>query len=174
MIPQEVAQVLGARGVADGRWRGKCPAHDGRSHNSLSIQAANDGKTLVKCWGGCPTEDVLVAGGLAWSDLFPPSSSPSSYPHRRIDPIVALQQRAQAGLRDWKEKTGRAVRDRVWRQHRLITEGERRFATGRKGAWELLGLGYQGLSRLEWLADLLDSRRPQDWLTARHFLKGSQ
>lgn len=183
MIPQEVAHVFGAHRSGDGQWRGKCPAHNGQSHNSLSIQASNDGKTLLKCWGGCPTDEVLNSAGLEWKDLFPPSastklisknSSSSSSSKRISDPKVALQQRAEHGLRDWKEKTGRAVHDRVWRQYRLITEGESLITNGRPNrGWEFLQLGYEGLSRLEWLADLIDSKHPQDWLTARMILKGT-
>ena len=174
MTPHEVAHIYGGYRVGEGKWRAKCPAHNGHSHNSLSIHAANDGKTLVKCWGGCPTDEVLQSAGLEWSDLFLPSSlspSSSSHPCRRIDPKVALQRRAETGLREWKEKAGCTVGYRVWLRHRLIAKGEKLVAEDRadKGA-DLIALGYLGLSRLEWVADLLESKNREDWLTARRFL----
>lgn len=47
-----------------------CPAHD--DHNpSLSITEANDGKVLLKCFAGCPAEQVVAAIGLQKVDLFP-------------------------------------------------------------------------------------------------------
>lgn len=47
-----------------------CPAHDDR-HQSLSIKAGRDGRVLLKCHAGCKNEDVLLAAGLEWQDLFP-------------------------------------------------------------------------------------------------------
>lgn len=176
MTPHEVARIYDAHRVGDGQWRAKCPSHDGKSDNSLSINGASDGKTLLRCFAGCSTENVLASAGLGWSDLFAHSSlSPSSlsHPHRRIDPKVALQRRAEIGLRDWKEREGRIIRRRIWIRHRLVTEGERLIGKGRRSrGWGFLALGYQGLARLEWLVDLFDSHQPSDWLTARRFLKG--
>jgi hypothetical protein len=33
------------------------------------VAAGNDGKILVKCWAGCPTDAVLTARGLKMADL---------------------------------------------------------------------------------------------------------
>src|SRR5262249_14918434 len=49
-------------------WIVRCPAHDDRK-NSLSLTESN-GKLLVKCQAGCPTEFVINAVGLQWRDLF--------------------------------------------------------------------------------------------------------
>ena len=51
-----------------------CPAH-ADSSPSLSVTQAEDGKTLVKCFAGCKTEDVVAAVGLQMSDLFPEDHS---------------------------------------------------------------------------------------------------
>ena len=51
-------------------WMARCPAHEDQTP-SLSIAETVDGKVLLKCWAGCPTEAVLAALGLCWSDLFP-------------------------------------------------------------------------------------------------------
>jgi hypothetical protein len=47
----------------------RCPAHDD-GKPSLSINEGDDGRVLVKCHAGCPTEDVVDAFGLAMPDLF--------------------------------------------------------------------------------------------------------
>ena len=168
MTPHEVAHIYHAHSAGEGLWRARCPTLDGKSADSLSIRSTSDGKTLLKCWGGCPTPEVLNAAGLEWADFFPPPSSSASHPHTRIDPKVALQHRAEAGLRAWKEQEGRIISARVWLRHRLITEGERLIANGRLDrGWDFLQLGYEWLSRLEWLCDLLDSKRHNDWEKTR-------
>ena len=75
MISQQVAHHFEARRIGEGKWKAKCPLHQGHSDGSLSIYSADDGKTLIRCWAGCKTEDVLATVGLSWSDLFPQSSN---------------------------------------------------------------------------------------------------
>ena len=52
------------------RWLARCPAHDDRSP-SLSIRECDDGRSLIHCFAGCETEDVLAAVGLSFSDVMP-------------------------------------------------------------------------------------------------------
>ena len=47
-----------------------CPAHDDQNP-SLSITEAEDGAVLLKCFAGCPTEQVVAEIGLQMKDLFP-------------------------------------------------------------------------------------------------------
>lgn len=48
----------------------QCPAHDDRNP-SLSVGQRSDGKgTVVKCFAGCDTADVLAKLGLTMADLF--------------------------------------------------------------------------------------------------------
>ena len=169
MTPSEVAHHFNARRVGDRRWITKCPAHDDRSP-SLSIRAANNGRTLIHCFGGCRIEEVILAAGIAWSDLFPPSSySPPS--RRRRDPEKIRRLEAAKELRGWAKTTGRLLRDRLHRRHQLVTKGERLIGRGEEDrGWEMLAFGYLGFPRLSWLADLLDSANPHDWEWARSFL----
>lgn len=52
------------------RWVACCPSHEDRSP-SLSIRELDDGRILLKDFGGCETEAVLSAIGLSMTDLFP-------------------------------------------------------------------------------------------------------
>ena len=61
----------GVKQVAHGRWRAKCPAHDGENPSALSIGETSDGVTLLKCFAGCSVSDVVQAVGLELHDLFP-------------------------------------------------------------------------------------------------------
>jgi hypothetical protein len=61
----------GVRQVAPGRWRARCPAHDGTNRDVLSIGETNDDVVLVKCFHGCTAEEVVRAVGLELADLFP-------------------------------------------------------------------------------------------------------
>ena len=170
MIPQEVAHHFGAHRISDGQWRGKCPAHNGKSHKSLSIQAANDGKTLLKCWGGCPTEEVLNAADLGWCDLFPDGVPSSSQP-RQVDPEIALRRKVEKVLLEWRGKASRIIGYSLWLRHRLIAKAEQLIDNGgTELGWDLMEHGYLGLSRLTWLGDLIDSKHRDDWERARKFL----
>lgn len=73
MTTRQIAQLFHAR--RSGNWKGrpsfmcKCPAHDDRMA-SLSITEGDQGKTLLHCFTGCTTEEILRAKGLRMGDLF--------------------------------------------------------------------------------------------------------
>lgn len=48
----------------------RCPAHED-SNPSLSINADDGGKVLLKCHAGCSAEEVVAAISLTMTDLFP-------------------------------------------------------------------------------------------------------
>lgn len=37
----------------------------------MSVKAAEDGRVVLHCFAGCPTESILDSLGLTFSDLFP-------------------------------------------------------------------------------------------------------
>jgi len=51
-------------------WTARCPSHEDR-RPSLSVAEGDDGRALVRCFAGCPTEAVVSALGLRMSDLMP-------------------------------------------------------------------------------------------------------
>lgn len=52
-------------------WTACCPAHNDKSP-SLAVKELDDGRVLVKCFGGCSIDEILGAVGLEIDDLFPP------------------------------------------------------------------------------------------------------
>ena len=56
-------------------WSCRCPAHDDRNP-SLSVNAGDDGRALVRCHAGCTVEAVCAAIGLQPSDLFDHATRP--------------------------------------------------------------------------------------------------
>jgi len=50
-----------------------CPAHNDKNP-SLSVSEGEDGRILLKCFGGCSYDDILKAMGLVSRDLFAPNS----------------------------------------------------------------------------------------------------
>lgn len=68
-----LSRLDGVHQVAHGRWRARCPAHDGKNRDVLSVGETNDGTVLVKCFHGCSAAEVVAAVGLELHDLFPPS-----------------------------------------------------------------------------------------------------
>ena len=58
------------RKTGQGRFIACCPAHADKSP-SLAIRDMDDGRTLIHCFSGCNTEQVLSAVGLTFADLMP-------------------------------------------------------------------------------------------------------
>lgn len=58
-------------------WLARCPAHDDK-RPSLSVNAGDDSRILLKCRAGCDTERVVSAVGLTMRDLFPQRQSTGS------------------------------------------------------------------------------------------------
>ena len=69
-LDRVLASLPDARRVGH-RHCAKCPVHQGAHKDSLSVCEVEDGKVLLKCFGGCETADVLHALRLEWQDLFP-------------------------------------------------------------------------------------------------------
>ena len=66
---QVVERLQGVRRTGD-RATALCPSHDD-SDPSLSVAVADDGRVLLCCHAGCPTERVVESIGFEMSDLFP-------------------------------------------------------------------------------------------------------
>jgi hypothetical protein len=59
--------------TSPGKWRAKCPIHQGdsSSNRSLSIREAETGAVLMHCFAGCEINDIVREVQLQMSDLFP-------------------------------------------------------------------------------------------------------
>lgn len=66
-----LSRLEAVRQTGAGRWRAKCPSHDGKNREVLSIGETTDGTVLLKCFHGCTAAEVVAAIGLELSDLFP-------------------------------------------------------------------------------------------------------
>lgn len=62
----------------NGAWRASCPVeHSGEHLNELlNITLARDGRVLVECPAGCPTDIILESIGLKVADLLPQPEAP--------------------------------------------------------------------------------------------------
>jgi len=67
-VERVLALLENVREVENG-WTALCPAHPD-SNPSLSIAEAEDGRVLMKCFGGCETRDIVGAIGMTLSDLY--------------------------------------------------------------------------------------------------------
>jgi hypothetical protein len=65
---EQAIELFGARRNG-GSWMARCPAHEDSSP-SLSIREGDDGRVLLHCFAGCPTESICSALGIKLSDLF--------------------------------------------------------------------------------------------------------
>jgi len=60
------------------RWTASCPAHEDRSP-SLAIRETEDGRILLKCFGGCSVQEIVGAIGMDIGELFPPDNKLSHH-----------------------------------------------------------------------------------------------
>jgi hypothetical protein len=80
-----------------------CPAHEDRTP-SLSIRELPDGCVLIHCHAGCGSADVLTAVGLAFADLYPPSTVDDGRPVPRHARGISTK-----AARDWIEDASHAA-----------------------------------------------------------------
>ncbi len=91
--PELLDRLAGVKKNSTG-WQAKCPAHDD-GHASLTV-SRGEGKTLLYCHAGCPTEAILDALGMSMADLFDakPDHKPEiskTYNYRSADGEVIYQ-----------------------------------------------------------------------------------
>jgi hypothetical protein len=99
------ARFDGMKRVGRG-YKALCPAHD--DHNpSLSITEGTDGRVLVKCHVGCPTEQVITAKGLKMRDLFPTATNGNRKSCSSSEPHATTQPPAVSAERTRQEKVAR-------------------------------------------------------------------
>jgi hypothetical protein len=84
-----ISRLSGVRMMGQHHGIALCPAHPDRSP-SLSFREIDDGRVLVKCFGGCGAIDVLDSLGLTWSALFPDKGHQSAPPSRSKIPAGDL------------------------------------------------------------------------------------
>ncbi|MGB8854352.1 MAG: DUF3987 domain-containing protein [Pirellulales bacterium] len=109
-IEKVLSRLPGHRTAGDG-FKACCPSHEDRNP-SLSIREADDGTVLVKCFGGCPTPQVVSDLGLNMAELFPPPYEPS-WP-AKTSPKPHSQPRNFASADDAIKAYGRGAPDRQW------------------------------------------------------------
>jgi hypothetical protein len=76
-------------------WRARCPAHDGKSRDSLSVTVTDDGRLLIYCFAGCATLEIVQAIGLELTDLMPDCLTHHAAPEQK------RKWRQDAQHRDW-------------------------------------------------------------------------
>jgi hypothetical protein len=66
-----IAQKTGYNPKLSGKnYMGLCPVHHDK-RPSLSIREADNRTLLLRCFTGCPLEDICASMGISVSDLFP-------------------------------------------------------------------------------------------------------
>jgi replicative DNA helicase len=72
-IERVIATLPSARRSGSG-WKARCPGHDDQKA-SLSLRESGEGHVLLRCFGGCNLDAILMPLGLQPRDLFEPSTS---------------------------------------------------------------------------------------------------
>lgn len=166
-------------------WVARCPAHEDTAP-SLSIAEGRSG-VLLKCWAGCPTQTIVDALGLQWSDLFFDELPRGERNERGRRPIptrsLMIESKAAADrLMREPEVLRRAGVERGWAREALRRleigwDGERftlpvtkadgsfhdvlRYDPFNGGRWKMLA--GKGKSRLPWPAPERVEKPPKPW-----------
>jgi hypothetical protein len=109
-IEKVLSRLPGHRTAGDG-FKACCPSHEDRTP-SLSIREASDGTVLIKCFGGCPTSQIVSDLELDMVDLFPDAHE-RSWP-ANSSPKSCSQPRNFASADDAISAYGRGRPDRKW------------------------------------------------------------
>jgi len=137
------------------KWIARCPGHQDR-RPSLAITETPD-KILLKCWAGCPTEDVCAAIGIQLRDLFHDNK-------HNPDPAVRRRGLAAVKLRQWRDeeitRVGRCLRNRDTVK-RAIADGLESKTMTEEQALTALAWATDGYAALEYQFErLLDHTVP--------------
>lgn len=89
MIETLLNQLTKVKPNGRGQYIACCPSHDDK-HPSLAIRQTDDGKILLKCFGGCSAYEIVSAVGLSLTDLFPPRESNHSTPIKNPFPASSV------------------------------------------------------------------------------------
>jgi hypothetical protein len=86
-------EPFGVREQGRERWRARCPAHGGKSANTLSVGVGDGDCVLLRCWAGCDVDAVTQALGLDVGDLFPrrDAHAPEMQRRRLLSAAQALE-----------------------------------------------------------------------------------
>jgi len=91
-----IAERFHARPAGNG-WIAHCPgplhAHGDRSA-SLSIAEGENGRTVIHCFAGCDTGELLRSAGLSYSDLFADQRAP-----QESRPTLSIERQVLSDLR---------------------------------------------------------------------------
>jgi hypothetical protein len=109
-IEKVLSRLPGHRTAGDG-FKACCPSHEDRTP-SLSIREASDGTVLIKCFGGCPTSQIVSDLELDMADLFPDAHK-RSWP-ANSSPKSCSQPRNFVSADDAISAYGRGRPDRKW------------------------------------------------------------
>jgi hypothetical protein len=114
--PSKIEQIVNlfadVRRTGPRQYKARCPGplhRRGDRGPSLDFREGDDGRVLMLCRIGCPTEEVLKAAGLDWQDLFP-------------GPFTRKQAREAERRRQIAEVEARAPR----RERRLLADRHRK------------------------------------------------
>lgn len=125
------------------RFRAKCPAHDGKSDASLAVSIGDQGRVLLKCFGGCTLDEIAGALGLAVRDLFEDAPAGS----RALRP-QARQQRPSAVATPPVDPDKHRRAAAIWKQSSPILGPASDYLMARAGALPPAD------TDLRWLSDL--------------------
>jgi hypothetical protein len=173
MTPDEISARLSGR-KSFGGWTAKCPAHEDKTA-SLSISEGNDGRVLLHCHAGCPTEAIAGAAGLSMSDLFATDSKPKQRPQIvaeydyldeagerlyqvvRLEPKSFRQRKPEGSGWNWSVKGVRRVLYRLPELLKLKPGTAVFVVEGEKDADALVKIGLQATTNAggadKWSAD---------------------
>lgn len=63
-LEELLSRLESVKEEAGGQYRADCPTHESKSGKALHVGVGDNGKPVLKCFGGCEYEDIIAAVGL--------------------------------------------------------------------------------------------------------------
>ena len=151
-LSEVVARLSGAKSSGTNQFLARCPVHDDHTQ-SLSVGMGTDGRVLLHCHAGCPTNSILSALGLDVGDLFSDQAGvPVQAPVRPVIRAVS-----SPIYYDYTDADGTVV-------HQVVRGADKSFRQRHRngtGAWVWKSSGIRVPYRLH---DLMASQSKTVWI----------
>ena len=110
-------------------WRADCP-NGHKTHGTLSLAQADDGRVLLHCFAGCGTPDVLAALSLSMADIQPERLRDDSPQGRRTarEHFKLASVAAAAGVAERELRVGKIILEDARAGRAISPEHARRLA----------------------------------------------
>lgn len=99
MQPEQVARLFDRFRREGKGWRARCPVHQSKSL-TLGIYPKED-RTIVVCYAGCESDDILAEVGITWKDTLYAQTDPKEWRKAQQEREARELDESDARIHEW-------------------------------------------------------------------------